>query len=319
MTRQPWSIQSGASLEQGRDRMGERGIRHLPVLAEHQVVGLLCDEDVRAVAAIQGNFKTIRVDDVMRLDVHVVAPTASVGEVVSKMATLHHDAVVVTNPVGEPEGIFTAIDGLHAFGDILRRFPTVFALPPIPIGVSSRHVHLSRGDCDSLFGKGYELAPRHEVTQPHQYVMSETVTLVGPLGEIEHVGIVNPLRTQTQVELSRTDAHRLGIDPPVRESGHLANTPGLRIRGPHGEIEIPRGAIVARRHVHMSPADASLYGVSDHDLIRVRIDGERAVVLDDVVVRVAPDFRLDLHLDTDEANACNVTNLDVATFVGFTT
>lgn len=319
MTPQPWSIAAGMPLEAGRDRMAQLRVRHLPVIDDTRIVGLLCSDDVRATAAAGGDFRALAVDDVMRRDVHVVAPTAAVADIVAQMSTFHHDAVVIANSFGEIEGIFTAVDGLRAFSDVLRRFPAVFALPPIPIGVSSRHVHLSRGDCDLLFGPGYELRPRHEVTQPHQYVMIETVDLVGPADVIEHVGIVNPLRSQTQVELARTDAVHLGIEPPVRESGNLASTPGLTLRGPRGEVAITHGAIVARRHVHMSPADAALYGVRDHDLIRVRVDGDRSVVFDDVVVRVGADFKLDLHLDTDEANAANVTSLDVATFVGFAT
>jgi acetate kinase len=187
---------------------------------------------------------------------------------------------------------------------------------PIPVGVSVRHVHLSRADCDALFGSGYELTHRRDVSQPGQYVTRETIDLVGPRGELRGVGIIAPLRAETQVELARTDAIRLGVDPPLRQSGKLAGTPGLRLRGPRGELAVERGAIVAQRHVHMHPDDARRFGVADGDTIRVRAEGDREATLGDVVVRVAPDFALDLHLDTDEANAAGLTEASVVAFAG---
>ena len=187
---------------------------------------------------------------------------------------------------------------------------------PIPVGVSVRHVHLSRADCDALFGAGYELARRRDVSQPGQYVTRETVDVIGPRGEVHGVGIINPLRRETQVELARTDAIHLGIDPPLRQSGHLEGTPGVRLRGPRGEIALARGAIIAKRHVHMSPDDARRFGVVDQELIRVQADGERETTLGDVIVRVDPAFALDLHLDTDEANGAGLTEASVVAFVG---
>jgi acetate kinase len=185
----------------------------------------------------------------------------------------------------------------------------------IPIGISARHVHLSRSDCDALFGAGYELARRRDISQPGQYLTRETVDVIGPRGELHNVGIINPLRAETQVELARTDAIHLGLEAPLRESGDLAGTSGVRVRGPRGVIELRQGAIVALRHVHMNRDDARRFGVVDQDVISVRIDGPREVVLGGVVVRVRADFALDLHLDTDEANAAGVGDRSTASFV----
>ncbi len=187
---------------------------------------------------------------------------------------------------------------------------------PIPVGVSVRHVHLSRQDTDALFGPGHELSRRRDVTQPGQYVTRETVDLIGPRGELTGVAIIAPLRKETQVELARTDALRIGVDPPLRESGKLDNTPGLRLRGPAGEVTIARGVILAHRHVHMHPDDARRFGVGDQDMITVRVEGEREMTMGDVIVRVNPEYTLDLHLDTDEANAAGLGNDSVVAFGG---
>jgi propanediol utilization protein len=167
-----------------------------------------------------------------------------------------------------------------------------------------------------LFGKDYELTLKRDVTQPGQYVTRETVDLIGPKGEIRTVAIINPLRKATQVELARTDALKLGVNPPLRESGQLENTPGLKLRGPAGEVEIPSGVILAMRHVHMSPDDAKAFGVVDKDVIRVRAEGEREMMMGDVLVRVSPSYSLDMHIDTDEANAAGLTSDSVVAFEG---
>ncbi len=190
---------------------------------------------------------------------------------------------------------------------------------PIPVGVSVRHVHLSRADCDALFGPGYELSRRRDVTQPGQFVTRETVDLVGPRGELTGVAIINPLRKETQVELARTDAFRLGIDPPLRESGQLDGTPGITLRGPAGEVAISRGVILAHRHVHMSPDEAKTFGVADKDLIKVKVEGDREMTMGDVIVRVRHDFALDMHIDTDEANAAGLSSDSVVAFDGVQT
>jgi acetate kinase len=185
---------------------------------------------------------------------------------------------------------------------------------PIPVGVSVRHVHLSRADTDALFGAGYELQRKRDVTQPGQFVTRETVDLVGPKGTISRVAIIAPLRKESQVEVARTDAFALGVDPPLRESGKLDGTPGITLRGPAGEVAIARGVILAHRHVHMSPEEAREIGVSDRDVISVRVEGSREMTMGDVIVRVHPDFRLDLHVDTDEANAAGLTSDSVVAF-----
>lgn len=186
----------------------------------------------------------------------------------------------------------------------------------IPVGVSVRHVHLSRADTDALFGVGYELTKKRDVTQPGQYVTRETVDLVGPKGEIRGVAIIAPLRKQTQVEIAKTDAFVLGVSPPLRESGKLEDTPGITLRGPNGTVVTQGGVILAHRHVHMSPAQAKDYGVSDKDMIKVRVEGDREMTMGDVIVRVHPEYELDMHIDTDEANAAGLGNDSVVAFDG---
>ncbi|HEU0035041.1 MAG TPA: acetate/propionate family kinase [Kofleriaceae bacterium] len=187
---------------------------------------------------------------------------------------------------------------------------------PIPVGVSVRHVHLSRADADALFGPGYEFTKKRDVTQPGQYVTRETVDLVGPKGELRGVAIIVPLRKQSQVEVARTDAFALGVSPPLRESGKLDGTPGLTLRGPAGTITLASGVILAHRHVHMNPAQAKDYGVGDKDMIKVRVEGDREMTMGDVIVRVSPDYDLDMHIDTDEANAAGLTSDSVVAFDG---
>lgn len=185
----------------------------------------------------------------------------------------------------------------------------------LPVGVSVRHVHLAEADREALFGPG-ALTPRRDLSQPGQFLARETVDLIGPAGELHGVAIVGPTRARTQVELARSDAIALGVDAPVRLSGALDGTPGLTLRGPAGTRALADGAIVAMRHVHMSPADASRFGVAHGDLIRVEVGGDRELVFGDVAVRVDPRHALDLHLDTDEANAAGLDNDSVVTFAG---
>ena len=147
------------------------------------------------------------------------------------------------------------------------------------------------------------------LTQPGQFSAEQKVTLVGPKREIKNVRVLGPLRSQTQVEISRTDAFTLGIEPPVRDSGDLANSAPLKIVGPKGEVELKEGAIIAKRHIHMTPADAERLGLKDKQLVSVRVkEGERALTFDEVLVRVSEKFALDFHVDTDEANAAGLKN-----------
>ena len=173
----------------------------------------------------------------------------------------------------------------------------------ILVETSARHVHLSKEDLAVLFGADAELTFKKALSQPGQFACEERVKLVGPKKEIANVIILGPVRPATQVELSYTDARTLGIDAPLRESGNVAGTPGLKLVGPAGEVDIAEGAIVAKRHIHMTPADAEAYGVENGQIVSVKIDSERSAILGDVVVRVNPNFALAMHIDTDEANA----------------
>jgi acetate kinase len=177
----------------------------------------------------------------------------------------------------------------------------------IPMAVSVRHVHLTQRTVEQLFGPGYRLQIRALLSQPGQYAAEETVALVGPRGRLNHVRIVGPPRSEDQVELSRTDEIELGIDAPLRESGDLAGTPGIVVEGPCGRVTLPHGVICALRHIHMSPADADVLGLKNGDKIAAVVTaGDRKMVFGDVVVRVSPAFRIELHLDSDEGNAAGV-------------
>ncbi len=179
----------------------------------------------------------------------------------------------------------------------------LFKMEKILVETSARHVHLSAEDLEKLFGTGASLTPKKDLSQPGQFACEERVKLVGPKKEIANVIILGPVRPATQVELSYTDARTLGVDAPLRESGDLAGTPGLKLVGPAGEVEIGAGAIVAKRHIHMTPEDAEKYGVENGQIVSVKVDSERSAVLGDVVIRVSPKFSLAMHIDTDEANA----------------
>ncbi|MBO8165075.1 MAG: acetate/propionate family kinase [Brevibacillus sp.] len=178
----------------------------------------------------------------------------------------------------------------------------------VPVGISNRHVHLSKEHLDALFGPGYQLRKRKDLKQYGQYAAEETVTLVGPKGRINNVRILGPLRSQTQVEVSRTDAYVLGIDPPIRDSGDLEGTAGILIQGPRGEVKIDDGVILAFRHIHFSLEDARRFGVRDKQLVSVEVKGPRSLILENVLCRVHKDYRLEFHIDTDEANAAGLQN-----------
>jgi acetate kinase len=182
---------------------------------------------------------------------------------------------------------------------------------PIPIGVSAHHVHLSQGHLEQLFGAGHELTPIAPLSQPDQYACEEQLSLIGPKGRIERVRVLGPVRSQTQVEISRTEEFRLGIGAPVRMSGDLAGSPGLILEGPLGQLRLEEGVICAHRHIHMTPEDALRFGLRDQDVVRVRVEGERGMVFGDIVVRVSPKYSLEMHLDTDEANAAQISSGDV--------
>ncbi|MBI4676169.1 MAG: acetate/propionate family kinase [Elusimicrobia bacterium] len=177
----------------------------------------------------------------------------------------------------------------------------------IPIGVSAHHVHLTQAHVSALFGAGRSLTPHSDLTQPGQFAAEEAVTLVGPKARIERVRVLGPVRPESQVEISRTEEFKLGLDAPIRASGDIVGSPGITLEGPAGSVTLTKGVINARRHIHMSPADALAFALRDKDVVRVRVEGPRSLVYGDVLVRVHPDFRLELHLDTDEANAAEIS------------
>jgi acetate kinase len=177
---------------------------------------------------------------------------------------------------------------------------------PIPVEISAHHAHLSQADVEKLFGPGHQLTPMHELSQPGQFACEEQVHLVGPKGRIAKVRVLGPTRKETQVEIAMTEQFKLGIQPPIRQSGDLAGTPGVTLEGPYGTSAIERGVICAQRHIHMTPEDAMRFHVRDNYVVRVRIEGERQLIFGDVVVRVNPAFRLAMHIDTDEGNAGNI-------------
>jgi len=192
--------------------------------------------------------------------------------------------------------------GLSPVTEVLRRAEDL----PIPINTSARHAHLTQAHVEALFGPGRQLTRKHDLLQPGQFACEETVTLVGPKGKVERVRILGPIRKQTQVEVSRTEEFKLGIDAPIRASGDLAGSPGLTLVGPAGEVKLTEGLICAMRHIHMSPEDALRFALRDRDIVRVRIPGERSLVFGDVLVRVSASYRLEMHIDTDEANAAEL-------------
>ena len=184
--------------------------------------------------------------------------------------------------------------------------------PAIKTGVSNRHLHLSATDIESLFGKGHELTPVKDLGQPGQFACDEKVILVGPKGAITGVRVLGPARKATQIEVSRTDSFTLGIKPPIKDSGDHTDTPGLTIVGPKGTVVLNSGVMLAKRHIHMTPADAEIFGVEDKDIVMVYAEGAgtRKVVFDDVLVRVHSSYALEFHVDVDEANAAVLNNDD---------
>lgn len=177
----------------------------------------------------------------------------------------------------------------------------------IPVAVSARHVHLTQEAVDALFGKGYQLTKYKPLSQPGQFAANERVTLVGPKNKIERVRILGPVRSKNQVEISRTDEFFLGIDAPIRASGHVDGSPGIHLIGDKGELTIKEGVICAWRHIHMTPEDAINFGVKDKDVVEVSIQNkERPITFGNVLVRVSPKYKLEMHIDTDEGNAAEL-------------
>ena len=176
----------------------------------------------------------------------------------------------------------------------------------VPIGVSARHIHLTQEHVEVLFGKGYQLTKKKEL-MGGQFASNETVTIVGiKLRAIENVRVLGPVRKQTQVEISATDAIKLGVKAPIRESGNVAGSAPIAVVGPKGALYLKEGCIIAMRHIHMSPRDAMAAGVHDGDIVSVKADNERGTIFNEVLIRVNDSYTLEMHIDTDEANAAKI-------------
>ena len=172
------------------------------------------------------------------------------------------------------------------------------------VETSARHVHLSQQDLETLFGEGYQLTNKKDLSQPGQFACTERVDVVGAKKTLAGVTILGPVRGKSQVELSLTAARSIGVDAPIRESGDIAGSGACRLVGPKGEVALEEGVIAAKRHIHMTPADAEAFGVKDKDVVSVRVESAgRSLVFGDTVVRVSPKFALAMHIDTDESNA----------------
>ncbi len=185
----------------------------------------------------------------------------------------------------------------------------------VPIGVSARHIHLSQEHVEILFGEGYQLTEMKPLSQPGQYAANETVAVIGSKGTFPKVRILGPARGKTQLEISKTDSFAIGVTPPVRESGDVAGSAGVKLQGPAGEVEIEEGVIIAARHIHFHTEDAKKMGIEDKQKLSVRTGGERGVVFEHVVARVSDSYALDMHIDTDEANAAGIKNGDTAEII----
>jgi putative phosphotransacetylase len=198
----------------------------------------------------------------------------------------------------------------------MKDTPSMSTGNEVPIGVSNRHIHLSHADVETLFGSGYTLTPMKELSQPGQYACKETLTIIGPsLRPIENVRVLGPERSRSQVEISCTDSYTLKVKPPVRESGNISGSAPITIVGPRGVVTLKEGCIIANRHIHMSPSDSERFGLSDGDTVTVEASGTRRTRFYDVQIRVHKDFRLEMHIDTDDANAVGLGNGATVTIV----
>ena len=172
----------------------------------------------------------------------------------------------------------------------------------VELEASARHVHVTKEQANMLFG--HDLTPKRPLSQPGQFLAQERVAVVGPKGELNHVAVLGPARKEAQVEVSMTDARVLGLQPPIRESGKVAGSPGVVLRSEKAELAIKQGVIIAQRHLHLTPEDAQRFAVADRQVVRLQVFTERPLIFQDVLVRVRPDFATRAHLDFDEANAC---------------
>ena len=177
-------------------------------------------------------------------------------------------------------------------------------IPEIPLEVSARHVHLSQDAVDELFGKGHKLTPKKDLSQPGEFLAEERVSIIGPRGIIENSAVLGPARPKSQVEVSMADTRKLGVKVPVKDSGDVAGTPGIALASTDGVVKLDEGVIIARRHIHMTPADAAYWNLNDKEIVKVEVCSSRPLIFDDVLIRVSEKFALAMHIDTDEAGAC---------------
>lgn len=192
---------------------------------------------------------------------------------------------------------------------VMAQYGGASADDTVPVGVSNRHIHLSSEDLETLFGKGYELTPIKDLSQPGQFACKEQLTIVGPsLRPIEGVRVLGPVRSASQVEISRTDSFVLKCKPPVRESGDIKGSAPITIIGPKGVVTLKEGCIIANRHIHMSLEEGEQFGLKDGEYVDVEANGERRTMFFDVQVRVNKAFKLEMHIDTDDANAAGIGN-----------
>lgn len=178
----------------------------------------------------------------------------------------------------------------------------------VPVGVTARHVHVTKEHFEELFGKGVQMTVYVPISQPGQFACNEKLTIVGSKGVIEDVRILGPFRKQTQIEASLSDTRRLGVDAPIRESGKLAGSAGVTLIGPRGQVDLHEGLILMERHIHMIPAQAQACGYHNGQIVKIRAEGPKGGILDNVAIRVREDFALDLHIDTDDANSLGLSN-----------
>ncbi len=232
---------------------------------------------------------------------------AAQADQVTQIST--HDSPVMVLVIPTDEERMIARETLRAISrEFLVNTSAACRDQPVPIEVSAHHIHLAQVHVEALFGPGHQLVKHADLSQPGQYACKEQLTIVGPKGKIERVRVLGPTRKATQVEIAMTEQFKLGIHPPIRESGDIEGSPGCTLEGPAGSVTLDKGVICALRHIHMTPADALRYGVRDKCSVRVRVPGDRELIFGDVRVRVDPNFALAMHIDTDEANAANLHN-----------
>ena len=186
----------------------------------------------------------------------------------------------------------------------------------VEVGISNKHLHLSEADLAALFGAGHSLTLKKELKQPGQFAAEELVDVVGPKGTLKGIRVLGPCRKESQVELAQTDARSIGLTLPVRESGVLDGSPGVKLVGPSGEVNLDKGAIIALRHIHLSPAQAQEAGVKDKDWVTIKAPGSRPLIFEDVLIRSGDAHTRECHVDTDEGNAAGITNGDFVEILG---